>query len=235
MHYFLLVFFAALPSLIWLFYYLKSDKNPEPKNLLLYVFLAGSLFAVTGYLFQKISFLELSYLSQIIHLSPLVIFIIQSFLIVAFSEELLKYLAFFFTVRGDVEVDEPIDFIIYMITAGLGFAAMENFLILFSFKGEFLQIIEISVIRFLSGTLLHALVSGILGGFLMYSHRFNKKSIIFLGLIFVSLLHGVYNIIAEEIATSFFLFLFILLLVSLSLTLSLFIGRAKKMKSICFN
>jgi protease PrsW len=230
MNYLFLIFFSLLPSIIWLFYYFKKDDHPEPKKLIFYVFIFGALFAGIGYFVQlKGSFYILSYLEKI-SLPLLYIALFYRFIIIAFTEELLKYLAFFFSAKGSRELDEPIDFIIYMITAGLGFAALENFIILSSLEINTLEVVKISLLRFLSGTLLHALVSGILGGFLAYAYRKKKTVIIFFGLITVTAFHGIYNILAERLDggaipfLSFFLFLI--------LTLSLIIKKVKKLKSV---
>ncbi len=227
MNYFPLIVFALLPSAIWLLYYLRKDVHPEPKKLILYVFLFGALSAGVGYLFQT-------------QATPFLFLYIESFFLsllfavffYAFSEEFLKYLAFSFSVKDSKEVDEPIDFIIYMITAGLGFAALENFIILLSLNIDILDVVKVSFLRFVSGTLLHALASGILGGFLAYAYRLNKKYIIFIGLLAVSFLHGIYNMIAERIEEKLFLVFFLVFFFLLLTTLSFVIKKVKKLKSV---
>ncbi len=230
MNYLLLIFFAILPSIAWLVYYLKKDDHPEPKKLVLYVFFFGALFAGIGYFFQIKTVSYFFSFFEKFSMPLLFSALFYRFIIVAFTEELFKYLAFFFSVKGNKELDEPIDFIIYMITAGLGFAALENFIILSSLEINTLEIVKISLLRFLSGTLLHALVSGIMGGFLVYAYRKKKTQIIFFGLIVVTVFHGIYNILAERLDGGFVAFLsFFLFLV---LVLSLFIKKVKKLKSV---
>jgi protease PrsW len=232
MTYFSLIVFALLPSTIWLLYYLRKDSHPEPKKLILYVFLFGALSAGVGYLFQvKITPFFFSSIESL-SLSLLFAIFFYRFILIAFSEEFLKYLAFSFSIKGNKEVDEPIDLIIYMITAGLGFAALENFIILSSLDIDVLEIAKVSFLRFLSGTLLHALVSGIMGCFLAYAYRLNKKHIIFLGLLVVTFLHGTYNIIAERIEEGLFLVFFLVFFSFLLSILSLTIKKVKKLKSI---
>ncbi len=232
MNYFLLIVFALLPSTIWLLYYLRKDSHPEPKKLILYVFFFGALSAGVGYLFQtRVTPLFFSSVESL-SLSLLFAIFFYRFILIAFSEEFLKYLAFSFSIKDNKEVDEPIDFIIYMITAGLGFAALENFIILSSLNIDVLGIVKVSFLRFVSGTLLHALVSGILGGFLAYAYRLNKKYIIFLGLLVVSFLHGIYNIIAERIEEGFFLVFFLVFFLLLLTILSFVIKKVKKLKSV---
>ncbi len=232
-YYLILTIFAILPSLVWLFYYLQKDDHPEPKEIILCVFLTGAVFAIIGLLFQRSA---ISLLDPIKENLPSFIFFslfFYRFIIVAFSEELLKYFAFFFAAKDHREVDEPIDYIIYMITAALGFAALENFLLLFSLNPEVPQIMKISVLRFVSATLLHAVASGIIGCFLVYSLYFNKKYLLFLGLIVGTALHGIYNLLAERMVdfySAIILFSTLLLLFSILL---FFIKKIKRMKNIC--
>jgi len=227
-----LLFFAILPSLLWLFYWLKKDDYPEPKKLIAVVFFSGAFFAVITYFFQSFGaslFFDIGKSFPL--LVPLLPFF-YTFILVALIEEISKYIAFYFTISENKELDEPIDFVIYMITAGLGFAALENLLIISSYE-EIGQIATVSLVRFISGTLLHALVSGILGIFLAYACRLEKKTIILAGIIFVSFLHGSYNYLSDIAITKnnflpplIFLFFLVFLLLFL-------ISKIKKMKSVC--
>ncbi len=228
MIYFSLLIFAVLPSIIWLLYYFKKDLNPEPKRLVARVFLVGAFFAIIAYCFQITATALLEHI-------PLFLFV-QGFIIVAFSEELFKYLAFFFTVKHHTELDEPMDIIIYMIAAALGFAALENF-ILFStmVPAEITagQMAIISALRFVSATFLHALLSGILGVFLAYGYKFSSKKLVVLGFFAVTVLHGIYNILVKRIEETPALLLLLLLFAFLVLVLSFGIERVKRMKSVC--
>jgi len=232
MIYFSLLVFAILPSLIWLLYYLKKDIRSEPKHLIVYVFLTGALFAVVGYFFQLTMGRILPPFAENISFFAALYLPFYKFVIIAFSEEFLKYLAFFFTIRDHPELDEPLDFVIYMITAALGFAALENIIYLSS-APDIMEMARFSAVRFVSGTFLHALASGILGVFLAYSCKLNKKYLVIYGLIFVSGLHGIYNLLAQRITeTSGILFVFTFLFVC-AIVLSVFIEKLKKMKSTC--
>ncbi len=200
MNFFILSIFATLPSFLWLFYYFKKDKNPEPKRTLLYVFIVGAFFALLGYYLQKYSITSIVLLANNFPNLGIFLIVFQKIIIIAFSEELLKYLAFFFAVRHHKDLDEPVDFIIYMITAALGFAAFENFLILSSLTKPLIEnIITISALRFLSATFLHALASGILGIFLVYAYKRSSKKIFILGLATATTIHAIYNFLIMRI------------------------------------
>ena len=62
---------------------------------------------------------------------------IHFFLWAALVEEVVKFMAIRFMILNDPEFDEPVDAMIYMITASLGFAAIENILFI-SFQFVFL-------------------------------------------------------------------------------------------------
>ncbi len=232
MLYFSLFILALFPSIIWLLYYLKKDTHPEPKLSILYVFFAGIFFAVIGYFFQKGA---ASLLFSFTALSSffLFIFYFQKFIIVALSEEFFKYIAFAFTTSKQPELDEPVDVVFYMITAGLGFAALENIVLFFSLECDISQVAHIAFLRFVSATLLHPLASGIFGLFIIYGYRYMQKKIILFGLLFATIIHGIYNIIAERIEENYFFFFLLLFLFTLALTLSFGIKKVKKMRSVC--
>lgn len=117
------------------------------------------------------------------------------FLAIAFIEEYVKYLVVKFLVLRRADFDEPVDAMIYMITAALGFAAVENILFVFPvFRENIFLGLEITTNRFLGANLLHALSSAIVGFFLARAwfspHRHHY---IALGIIFASFLHALFN------------------------------------------
>ena len=96
------------------------------------------------------------------------------------------------------EVDEPVDFMVYMIVAGLGFAAFENILILLGLgpQAPLSDIVSLSILRLVGATFLHALASGTLGYFLAMAVLRTRWSKLYFaaGLLLVTLLHGFFNI-----------------------------------------
>ena len=161
---YLLYLLGFLPSIIWLLFYLRKDVHPESNQAILKVFFYGMLIAFAA-IFLEIGFKKIS--------SNLLLYL---FVGGALVEEYLKYLVVKLEVLRSSELDEPIDIMLYMIIAGLGFAALENILILVKYH-PFLELpktLEISTLRFLTATFLHALCSGIVGYFLAISF-FNLK------------------------------------------------------------
>lgn len=184
----ILVILGILPSIIWLLLFLTKDTEPEPKYLITKVFLFGIIIAPIVILLEAVVkvFSEINFLPQAL------IF----FGLAAFVEEYMKYWVVKSSVLFKPDFDEPHDSIIYMITAALGFAAMENILIAFKvYPDGFGTTLGVIALRFTGATLLHALASGIVGYFLGLAWFFYhfKKQIIALGLIIASLLHLVFN------------------------------------------
>lgn len=185
----LLVILGLLPSFIWLFLFLAKDPRPEPKYLIIKVFLFGIIIAPIVVLLEAIIS---GTASEISFLPRAMIF----FSLAAFVEEYMKYWVVKTSVVSKPDFDEPHDSIIYMIAAALGFAAMENILIAFKVYPEgFAATLGVIMLRFTGATLLHALASGITGYFLGLAWFFYhfKKQIIALGLTISSLLHLVFN------------------------------------------
>jgi len=225
MSYPLYFIFGVLPSIIWLFYYLRKDVHPEPKRLVLKIFLWGMLAAFPALLIEigaknLIIKLDFSLLSKIFYW----------FLAVALVEEFLKYLVVRDKILKDPEFDEPVDAMIYMLISGLGFAALENVLIFLYQKSLFLSFGEtliLLIFRFFSATFLHALCSALVGYFLAL--RFFKKqgSIVF-GLAISTLLHGLYNFSIMETEGNLRIVIPIIILISLAFLVSLAFKRLQK-------
>ncbi|MBP9822261.1 MAG: PrsW family intramembrane metalloprotease [Candidatus Pacebacteria bacterium] len=189
----LLVALGLLPSLIWMFLFLKEDCHPEPRYLLTKTFLMGIIISPLAIL------LQLAF-SRIGSLGPIDYFIVDGslfFLWAAFVEEFLKYYAVKIVALNDSSFDEPVDAMIYMMMAGLGFAAIENILVLFRTIPNGISItVTVWTLRSLGATLLHALSSGLLGYFLALSWFFqdHRKKLVVIGVLVSTLFHFTFNI-----------------------------------------
>src|SRR3990167_9030228 len=156
-----LVLLGLLPSFAWLAFYLQEDLHPEPRRLIFFTFLAGA--AVTLVVFA----LQLAWNSG----AELLGFSSRGI------EELFKFGAAYFVVARSRAFDEPVDAMIYLIVAVLGFAAVENIGALDttvdafrSANGDAAQgvalvsrVFETTTLRFIGATLLHALSSAVVG------------------------------------------------------------------------
>ena len=233
MSYPLYIIFGVLPSIIWLLFYLRKDVHPESNRQVIKIFFYGMIIALPAILLE----MGIFRISSELKFSPVLLSILNIFLGVALVEEFLKYLVVREKVIHHPELDEPIDVMLYMIIAALGFAASENILILFSLGPTFLfgETFSISVFRFLGATFLHALCSGALGYFLALSffELKNRVKFLILGLGIATLLHGLYNfsIMKLEGNLSFLIPLFIL--IGLAIFFAFALKRLKKLRSVC--
>jgi len=184
---------GLLPSIVWMIFFLQEDRlKPEPRHLLVNVFLVGAVMIVPAYLIQ-LGFNK--YVGPLIGIRE---YTLVSFLLLGGLEEILKFLAAYFTIHKKREFDEPIDAMIYMITAALGFAAVEDISSALSGIGKTgeLGTLPAVTLRFIGATLLHALASGTIGYFwgkalATVKHDFLKQ--ISKGLILATLLHAIFN------------------------------------------
>jgi RsiW-degrading membrane proteinase PrsW (M82 family) len=150
---------------------------------------------------------------------------------VALIEETLKYAAVRFTVLKRSELDEPVDAMIYMVTAALGFAAIENVLFLIpAFEGGFGHGIGLTASRFIGANLLHALSSGIVG-YALARHLFSpwRRHAVFAALIAASILHALFNyfIIIKDTIPGALIFV-VLLLILMAITVFVDFERLKQ-------
>ena len=203
--YLIYLFFGVLPSFLWLCYYLKKDKNPEPKFLLFKIFLYGGLITIPTVFLQKFT---LNQIPTSYFVSPL-IFLITTFFLMALIEEIFKFLVVKINILKNSEFNEPIDAMIYMITASLGFAAAENFLVLVFSANQGLidnkfyliteeiiwgSVFQISLVRFAGATFLHALCGAITGFFIGFSFfKKEREKLILPALFLATVLHTLYN------------------------------------------
>src|SRR3989344_2738113 len=189
--------FRILPSLTWLFYYLRKDLHPEPKKMIIKIFLWGAAITVPVFFTQ----IGLSALLDKTNFNPILTSLIYWFLIISFTEEIFKYLVVKLKAINSPHLDEPTDIVIYMIVAALGFAAVENILYLFSpvdqlsLNAIVSKTLLISFIRFIGATFLHTLASAVIGYSLAISYcdEKNRTLEIISGVAMAVLLHGLYN------------------------------------------
>lgn len=179
---------GVFPAVLWLWLWLKEDGlHPEPKKLLFFTFICGSLAVAIAL--------------------PLEIFVntifngqdIPTYFLWATLEEVCKYGAALAIGLRSKALDEPIDTIMYMLTAALGFAAYENLLFLIdpSVNDPIFITILTGSQRFIGATLLHVLCSSVVGIFMAFSFFKGKKArfaFTTLGLMLAIALHTLFNL-----------------------------------------
>ena len=149
---------------------------------------------------------------------------IGSFLTAAPVEEGLKLSILYFFVYKMKDFNEPIDGIVYGVTASLGFATLENFYYVYLLADYFqTSSMSLAIVRSFSAVPAHA-VFGVFMGYFFMKYVFIKKgdNLLFAFLVpFV--LHGCYNLFV----VSNFLVSSGLVLVSWIIALKMFSGLKK--------
>lgn len=196
------LFFALiggiLPALFWLWFWLHEDKKkPEPRGYIIATFFAGMVVVGLALPIQR-------YIREVFGSQTAVMLLLW-----AAAEEFLKFGAAWFVSLRKKVMNEPIDGIVYLITAALGFSALENTLFLLDpLSSNIAQGILTGNMRFIGATLLHTLSSGIIGAAIAFSYYrpVIKREIYMLGgLILGTVLHTVFNFFIIQRNTEIFL------------------------------
>jgi RsiW-degrading membrane proteinase PrsW (M82 family) len=224
---------GVAPCLLWLFFYLLQDRHPEPKKEILAVFSLGAAMTIPA------TAMEL-FLKNIIgnfNLSDFATAIIFNVIGVALIEEFFKYEAFWRreqAIKQNRHLDEPPDFVIYMVASAMGFATIENILYLLMPSTD--PLMMRLVFRAITAIFLHTLSSGILGYFIAiaFCRQEKKVGLMIIGFIIVSCLHGLYNFsIMESENNLSFLLIPLAILLLMAITLYIQFQQLLRMKSVC--
>lgn len=178
---------AVVPALLWLAIFYRIDRaEPEPKRLVIGVYLTGLLLAaalhlpIFGVIFATESWMGAYWWSQLL----------GGILVVGIVTMAIVYVSVRVVVFDNPEFDERLDGIIYAVAAGLGVATVSNFVYVVQNGGVDLNI---GSIRMVVDTLGYASMAGVLGYFLGQA-RFEKTPIYYLpvGVLLSATLTGVY-------------------------------------------
>jgi RsiW-degrading membrane proteinase PrsW (M82 family) len=189
------LFTGLLPSLIWLYFWLRRDrKNPEPFFLLTVSFLLGAGVVLIAGLLQK----------------EVKDFITNDQLRIAVwagIEEVLKFSIFYLVAYRSRANNEAIDPAMYLITIALGFAALENTLYILKPDVSFTITAGLLTggLRFFGSTLLHVIASGFIGIVIGLAPKEVRGLFMIFGLAGATFLHSTFNIYISKNTTASFL------------------------------
>ena len=194
---------GVLPALIWLFFWLREDTcEPEPRRYIAFAFLLGMLAVPLVLPLER---------QAIQYFSGATLLFVWAAL-----EETFKFGAAYVGALRSRAFDEPLDALIYLVTAALGFAALENvfFLLTPLQQGDILRSVVMGDLRFVGATLLHTLASATIGIALALSYfkpAVLRRLYAAGGLILAILLHLAFNffILQEGSGATFWMFLII--------------------------
>jgi RsiW-degrading membrane proteinase PrsW (M82 family) len=200
---FIAILGGVLPALIWLVFWLLEDRcQPEPKRFIFFCFVGGMLVVWPALFVERFLANEFSGTTLLLGWAA--------------TEELLKFGAACIMALVWASYDEPLDAVIYMVTAALGFSAMENALFLLTpiAQGDLVRSVVTGDLRFIGATLLHTLSSATIGITLALSWgqgALARRSAALGGVILAIFLHTLFNffILKGGGGSTFWVFLFI--------------------------
>jgi RsiW-degrading membrane proteinase PrsW (M82 family) len=178
----LALIFSILVAIFWLKKFQKMDKyEKEPERLIYLAFFAGVLA-----IFPSIA-LEAPFRITTLPKSIILQNLFLSFLWVGMVEEFFKFLAVRLTVYRSKEFNEVMDGMIYMISAALGFAALENvgYMLGYGFS--------VGLFRAILSYLGHVSFSAILGYYLGKAKIEARGDWLWIGFLLAISLHWLYD------------------------------------------
>ena len=182
----LLLTLAIIPGLIICFFIYKIDKfEKEPVFHLSICFLLGVASCFPA--IELESFGDSLGYDENKGIGNLLIF---SYVVIAFSEEFVKYLILVFYAYPKKVFNEPLDGILYSVMIGMGFATLENVLYADRFG------MQTIIFRAFTAVPAHAIFAIIMGYFVGLA-KFNPKNrfkLLALGLFFPVIIHGTYDL-----------------------------------------
>jgi RsiW-degrading membrane proteinase PrsW (M82 family) len=192
---------GILPALLWLAFWLMEDRcDPEPKRYIFFCFIAGMVAVPLVLPLEK----------------GIALYLHDSQLLLAWAaiEELFKFGAAYAAALRFRVFDEPLDGVIYLVTAALGFSALENVFFLLSpaGAGDILRTIVTGDLRFIGASLLHTLASATIGVSLalsFYGSVRTRRLAALGGVILAVALHTLFNffILTSGSGSTFLVFL----------------------------
>jgi RsiW-degrading membrane proteinase PrsW (M82 family) len=213
----LVLVLGFLPGFAWLIFYVKEEEtHPEPKRLILFAFAAGIVFGLITIIFE-ILFRNAATGIGIGEFS------IATLAVFALIEEAMKFLAAYLAIGKSRIARNPVDLMIFLIVAALGFATLENVGSLVSYwltaraAGTTLSLAaglaEALSLRFVGATLLHSLTSGIVGyHWALGILRHKMARYLTTGLLIAAVLHTFFNLLILNYGSVAYALVFLTLL-----------------------
>ena len=181
-----------VPALLLVRYYYRQDRaRPEPKGLVVKVFLFGVLSALVAI---PLEFLA-SQFQRAFDPRSIAYPLFKAFVVAGLVEEYLKLTVVRLTAWRDPAFDEVMDGVVYTVVAGMGFACLENVLYVMGLGGS----VATALARAFTAVPMHAVSSGLMGYSLGLS-RFAAstgaaRALVTRGLLIAVAFHGLYDLL----------------------------------------
>jgi RsiW-degrading membrane proteinase PrsW (M82 family) len=178
----------VIPALLLVRYYYRQDKaRPEPKGLVVRVFLFGLLSAVVAI---PLELLALQF-QRLFNPRSILYPLFKAFVVAGLVEEYLKLTVVRLTAFRDPAFDEVMDGVVYTVVAGMGFACLENVLYVLSSS------LGTALVRAFTAVPLHAVSSGLMGYSLgrarIATSAGATQALVARGLLSAVAVHGLYD------------------------------------------
>lgn len=188
---------TVIPGVLWVLYFHRKDKyEREPGWLVAKTFLVGAVMIIPAGIVESL------FRGVLRNPPSLGALLLATVFGVGFVEEFLKYWATRRVAYDHPAFNEPVDGIIYAVSAGLGFAAFENVLYASTLG------LGVGIVRAVLTSLVHASFSGIVGfgmGIAKFAPRGLEGAVIGRSLLLASVLHGVYDFLLMSQLMNFYL------------------------------
>lgn len=187
----LLIIAALAPVAVLLWQILRRDAaNPEPPRMLAKAFLYGMI--STAVTFVLLPFTEALGDLIVLNDTALSVAFKQAFFSAALPEEGAKLLMLWLWLRNNPYFDERFDGIVYAVCVGMGFAAVENVLYLFSNYDSWLSV---GIVRALFAVPGHFFDAVIMGYYYSHYHFGTRRNPATKALILAApvVAHGIYD------------------------------------------
>jgi RsiW-degrading membrane proteinase PrsW (M82 family) len=178
---------AVVPALLLLWFFYRQDANPEPRRVIVITFVLGVLIIVP--VVAVAAPLLIFVAMPLARDGPWVSGLAQAFLTAGLPEEFFKFLVVYLYCSRHPAFDEPMDGIVYGVTASLGFATLEN--VLYVWQGG----LALAAVRAITAVPCHAFLGAIMGYYVGQArfHSERARSLLLRGLGLAVLLHGLYD------------------------------------------
>lgn len=189
----LLLLLSILPGfLIILYIYWRDRHDREPIFYLTICFVFGMLSTYPAIKMEEFGMRDLGIYNAIN--DPFMTFTF-TFIVIAFSEEFVKYIFLRYYIFPKDDFDEPMDGIVYSVMISMGFATLENILYIVV-RADTIELgFQIGLLRMMTAVPGHAIFAILMGYFVGLAKFSEDKGNLYLviGLFSAIALHGTYD------------------------------------------